>query len=172
RYSERGSWYYEVVEPGFKSNMTDIQAALGIHQLRRLDGFIARRRSIAARYAEAFQDLAEIRLPREAPGRGSTCHLYPIRLELDRLATGRADFIRNLKQAGIGTSVHFIPVHRHPYYRERYGYEPEQFPGAEEFYAGLVSLPLYPKMTDEDVQRVIGAVTAEIRKASRILCAA
>jgi dTDP-4-amino-4,6-dideoxygalactose transaminase len=158
RYTEAGSWYYEVLEPGYKYNMTDIQAALGIHQLRRLDGFIRRRQEIAALYDEAFSDLREILLPARLPGRNHTFHLYPIRIEAGRLQLNRSEFIEQLRARNIGTSVHFIPLHRHPYYRKRFGYSPQQFPVAEEIYRGLLSLPLYPKMTDRDAGDVVAAV--------------
>jgi dTDP-4-amino-4,6-dideoxygalactose transaminase len=158
RYSATGSWYYEVVEAGYKNNMTDIQAAMGIHQLRALDGFIARRREIAHRYGEAFAGMEEIVLPRERPDRNHTYHLYPIRLRPNRLSIDRQQFIDALREANIGTSVHFIPLHRHPLYQRKYGYRPEQFPVAEEIYSGLLSLPLYPKMSDTDVEDVIEAV--------------
>src|ERR1035441_6569687 len=158
RYTEAGSWYYEVVEPGYKYNMTDIQAALGIHQLRRLDGFIRRRQEIAAMYDEAFSDTPEILLPARLPGRNHTFHLYPIRLAAGRLQLNRSELIEELRARNIGASVHFIPLHRHPFYRQRYGYRPEQFPVAEEIYRGLPSLPLYPKMTGQDAHDVVAAV--------------
>jgi dTDP-4-amino-4,6-dideoxygalactose transaminase len=158
RYSETGSWYYEIVEPGYKDNMTDIQAAMGIHQLRQLDGFVQRRQELAALYDQAFSDLPEILLPRRMPGRNHTYHLYPLRLRADLLSVTRSEFIEELRARNIGTSVHFIPLHRHPFYRERYGYHPEQFPVCEEIYEGLLSLPLYPKMTDRDAADVIDAV--------------
>jgi dTDP-4-amino-4,6-dideoxygalactose transaminase len=158
RYTEAGSWYYEVVEPGYKDNMTDIQAALGIHQLRRLDDFNRRRRQIAASYHEAFAGLPELQLPRERPGRNHIYHLYPVELALERLRIDRAEFINQLKLANIGASVHFIPLHRHPFYQETYGYRPEQFPVADSIYRRLVSFPLYPKMSDQDVADVIAAV--------------
>jgi dTDP-4-amino-4,6-dideoxygalactose transaminase len=158
RYTEAGSWYYEVLEPGFKYNMTDIQAALGIHQLHRLDGFVRRRQQIAGRYNEAFSDLPEIHLPTQLPGRNHTFHLYPIRLNRDLLQLSRSEFIDELRTRKIGASVHFIPLHRHPLYRDRYGYRPEQFSVAEQLYQGLLSLPLYPEMTDHDVADVIEAV--------------
>jgi dTDP-4-amino-4,6-dideoxygalactose transaminase len=158
RYSETGSWFYEVLEPGFKSNMTDIQAAIGLHQLRRLESFIDRRRAIAARYDSAFGSLDLIELPRELPDRRHVYHLYAVRLREDLLAIDRNAFIDLLKQAGIGASVHFIPLHRHPYYRDTFGYRPQQFPLAERFYSGLVSLPLYPRMSDADVEDVATAV--------------
>lgn len=158
RYSETGTWYYEVLEPGYKCNMTDIQASLGLHQLRRLDQFGERRRAMAQRYTVALQDLAEIELPRELPGRHHVYHLFPIRLRENLLRVDRGAFIAQLAERRIGASVHFIPLHRHPYYRDTNSYEPEQFPGAERFYRGLLSLPLYPRMTDDDLEDVIEAV--------------
>jgi dTDP-4-amino-4,6-dideoxygalactose transaminase len=158
RYTEAGSWYYEVLEPGYKYNMSDMQAALGIHQLRRLDGFVLRRQEIAAMYTRAFSDLPELLLPTRLPGRTHTFHLYPIRLNADLLSLKRPAFIEELRARNIGTSVHFIPLHRHRFYRERYGYEVNQFPICEELYQGLLSLPLYPAMTDQDVTDVIEAV--------------
>jgi dTDP-4-amino-4,6-dideoxygalactose transaminase len=165
RYSAAGSWYYEVVEAGYKSNMTDIQAAIGIHQLRSLDGFIARRREIARRYGEAFAGMEEIEPPHERPDRSHTYHLYPIRLVPERLGMDRQQFIDALRQANIGTSVHFIPLHRHPFYQRKYGYRAEQFPVAEGIYSELLSLPLYPKMSDADVEDVIEAVRATVARA-------
>lgn len=154
RYTETGSWYYEVLEPGYKDNMTDIQASLGLHQLRKLEPFITRRREIAAVYDSAFATLPDIELPRELPGRRHVYHLYAIRLK----AHDRGEFIDSLRRRNIGASVHFIPLHRHPYYRETYGYRPEEFPVAERLYSGFVSLPLYPRMTDSDVADVVEAV--------------
>jgi dTDP-4-amino-4,6-dideoxygalactose transaminase len=158
RYTEAGSWYYEVVEPGYKYNMMDIQAALGIHQLRRLDGFIKRRQELAAFYDTAFAKVRGLLLPPRLPGRNHTFHLYPIQLKDGSLDLNRAQFIDELQSRKIGTSVHFIPLHRHPFYRERYGYQLSQFPVAEDIYQGLVSLPLYPKMTDQDANDVVTAV--------------
>jgi dTDP-4-amino-4,6-dideoxygalactose transaminase len=155
RYSENGSWYYEVVEPGFKYNMTDIQASLGLHQLRRLDEFIRIRQEIAMSYREGFAGVPELLLPRELPDRSHVYHVYPVRLDLSRLRIDRAGFIRALHQARIGASVHFIPLHRHPFYQKTYGYGPEQFPCCEELYQGLLSLPLYPRMSSTDVSNVI-----------------
>jgi dTDP-4-amino-4,6-dideoxygalactose transaminase len=164
RYTEAGSWYYEVVEPGYKNNMTDIQAAMGIHQLRALDGFIARRREIAARYDAAFADVQEIVLPRPRPDRTHTYHLYPIRLAADRLSINRAQFMEELRRRRIGSSVHFIPLHRHSYYQKTYGYSSNQFPVAERVYSFLLSLPLYPVMSNTDVADVIEAVRAIVHE--------
>jgi dTDP-4-amino-4,6-dideoxygalactose transaminase len=160
RYSETGSWYYEVVEAGFKYNMTDLQAALGLHQLRRLDGFIQSRQEFARQYREGFAGVPELILPVELPDRNHVYHLFAVRLDLSRLRIDRADFIKQLQKARIGASVHFIPLHRHPYYQKTFGYGPEQFPCCEELYRGLVSLPLYPRMSQTDVSDVIDVTRA------------
>lgn len=162
RYSSAGSWYYEVADLGYKYNMMDLQAALGIHQLRKLDALNARRSQIAAKYNAAFASIDEIDTPDELPDRSHVYHLYPIRIH--GLCIDRAVFINELKKANIGTSVHFIPLHRHPFYRERYRYRIADFPMAEQIYTGLVSLPLYPKMTDDDVQDVIDSVRHIVKK--------
>jgi dTDP-4-amino-4,6-dideoxygalactose transaminase len=158
RYTSAGSWYYEVVLPGYKNNMTDIQAALGIHQLQQLDDFIATRRRYAHLYDEAFAGLTEVETPVVHLDRDHAYHLYVIRLVLDRLAIDRAQFIEALKAHNIGTSVHFIPVHLHPFYQERFGYRRGDLPQAEAIYDRIISLPLYPRMTEADVTDVIQAV--------------
>ena len=164
RYARAGSWYYEVLEAGYKDNMTDIQAALGIHQLRRLDGFIRRRQELAARYTAAFAGVPELRLPRERPGRNHTYHLYPVQLVTNRLRIGRGEFIQCLGEAGIGASVHFIPLHRHPFYQKNYGYRTGQFPVADRICESLVSLPLYPSMSDADAGDVIECTRAILER--------
>jgi len=158
RYTSAGSWYYEVVLPGYKDNMTDIQAALGIHQLRKLDGFIGTRQRYARLYDQAFADLPEIETPITHPDRSHIYHIYVIRLNLERLTIDRAQFIEELKALNIGSSVHFIPVHLHPFYRETFGYRLGDCPVAERLYAQIISLPLFPGMTNHDVQDVIDAV--------------
>jgi dTDP-4-amino-4,6-dideoxygalactose transaminase len=169
RYTEEGSWYYEVLEPGYKDNMTDVQAALGIHQLRRLESFITHRRAIAAQYDHAFAQYDEMELPVELPDRKHVYHVYPIRLRPES-GISRAAFISQMKQANIGTSVHFIPLHRHPYYRDSLGCCLEHFPMAEQLYAGYVSLPLYPAMTREDVDDVVHAVQGIVGRARKNRC--
>jgi dTDP-4-amino-4,6-dideoxygalactose transaminase len=163
RYSAEGSWYYEVVLPGFKCNMTDIQAALGIHQLRKLPRFQERRRAIVARYQAAFEALPQVETPVELGGAESSWHLYVLRLQTDLLTIDRAQFIEEMKKRRIGTSVHFIPVHLHPYYRDKYGFRPDGFPVAYREYQRLVSLPLYPRLSDQDVSDVIEAVQDTVR---------
>ena len=156
RYGKSGSWEYEVLAPGYKANMTDIQASLGIHQLRRLDNFIGTRREFADCYAKAFAKLPELRIPNQRSD--STYHLYVIRLNLNRLSINRAQFIAELKDHNIGSSVHFIPVHLHRYYQEHFGYERGIMPVAEELSDQIVSLPLCPAMSITDVSDVISSV--------------
>lgn len=156
--SDKPSWYYEVVAPGFKYNMPDIAAAIGIHQLRKVEQFRLRRKAIALKYNEAFVDLP-LNVPYVARlGDKHAWHLYVIQLELERLSISRDRFIELMNREGVGTSVHFIPLHIHPYWRDRYGFNPEDFPVAYDVYQRAVSLPIYPKMTDDDVTRVITAV--------------
>jgi len=164
RYTSTGSWYYEVLLPGYKYNMTDIQAALGIHQLRKLDDFIAIRQKYARMYDEGFVDLPEVERPIIHPDRTHTYHLYVIRLNLERLTIDRAQFIEELKALNIGSSVHFIPVHLHPFYQRAFGYKSGDFPMAERIYERIVSLPLFPKMTEDDVKDVILAIKHIISK--------
>jgi dTDP-4-amino-4,6-dideoxygalactose transaminase len=163
RYSAQGSWQYDVVAPGFKYNMTDIQASLGLHQLKKLPRFHARRKEIAHRYMAAFSEMAEVQTPTERPEVEHAWHLYPIRLNLDMLTIDRAQFIEELRARNIGTGVHFIPVHTFQYYREKYGYKPEDFPVAYREYLRLISLPLNPRMTNQDVDDVIEAVQDVVR---------
>lgn len=164
RYSDSGTWYYEVVVPGFKCNMTDIQASLGIHQLKKLPKFQERRRYIVDSYNRAFSSLPEIKLPVERPGAKSAWHIYAIRLNLEMLRINRDQFINEMNKRKIGVSVHFIPNHIQPYYRNKYGYKPDDFPVAYKEYFRLVSLPIYPKMSDEDINDVIEAVVDIIKK--------
>lgn len=167
RYTAEGSWYYEVVVPGFKCNMTDIQAALGLQQLRKLAAFQARRREIVQRYHQAFAPLVELQTPVERANVEHAWHLYVLRLNLDRLKINRAQFIEELKALNIGTSVHFIPVHLHPYYRDKYHFQPTDFPVAFREYQRIVSIPLYPRMSDRDIEDVIEAVTQVVNRYRR-----
>lgn len=158
RYGKGGSWFYEVVLPGFKYNMTDIQAAIGLVQLRRLAAFQTRRGQIAEMYNLAFSKVESLQVPSQRPEVEHAWHLYTLRLNLDRLAISRDQFIEELKDRNIGTSVHFIPVPMHPYYRDKYGYKPSDLPVAFENFQRLISLPLHPGLSDADVRDVIDAV--------------
>lgn len=163
RYTAEGSWYYEIVAPGFKYNMTDVAAALGLRQLTKQDRFRAERAQIAARYEEAFATLAEVQVPRMPDWAETSWHLYILRLDLERVAVDRARVIKALAAENVGTSVHFIPLHCHPWYRQRYGFTPEAFPHAYDQYQRTVSLPIFPGMDDRDVDDVIAAVGKVIR---------
>jgi len=167
RYSNEGSWYYEVHSPGYKYNLTDIAGAMGIEQLKKCERFWHARQRIAARYDEAFADLPEIQRPTQASDVQHAWHLYVIQLELERLGIDRAAFVNALKDEGIGTSVHFIPLHLHPFYRDAGGYQPGDFPIATRVFDRIVSLPIYPSMSDENVDRVIAAVTRTIKRHRR-----
>jgi len=167
RYSAEGSWYYEVSVPGFKYNLADLQSALGLHQLARLEVMVQRRTELAARYHAGLCDLPEIELPTVRSGIRHAWHLYVIRLRLERLEINRAEFIERLKSEGIGTSVHFIPLHRHPYYRNRFGFQPADFPVADAAYERLISLPLYTRMTERDVDDVVKAVHRVVQRNRR-----
>jgi dTDP-4-amino-4,6-dideoxygalactose transaminase len=158
RYTAEGNWYYEIIALGYKYNMTDMAAALGIAQLRKADFFQQRREEIAARYNNAFWKLPQIETPVTRDCVQHSWHLYVIKLNLEQLIIDRNQFIEELKSRGIGTSVHFIPLHIHPYYRDTYGYKPEDFPVANETFKRIITLPMYPKMTDEDVKLVVDAV--------------
>jgi dTDP-4-amino-4,6-dideoxygalactose transaminase len=158
RYSATGNWFYEVVEPGFKYNLTDMAAALGLHQLRRLSQFQQRRREVWDQYNAAFSSLGCIETPAERPGFVHALHLYVMRLRLDRLSLSRNEVIERMKDLGIGVSVHFIPIHLHPYYRDKYGYKPADFPVAVSNYERMLSLPLHAGLLDSEVDRIIQAV--------------
>jgi dTDP-4-amino-4,6-dideoxygalactose transaminase len=158
RYSDKGAWFYEVVAPGFKYNMTDIAAALGLRQLQRLDAFDLRRQEIARRYTEALSDCPAVETPTSRPDVHHAWHLYVLRLNLAELVIDRAEFISQLQARNIGVSVHFIPIHLHPYYRDRYGWRPEDLPVAFEQFQRTVSLPIYPRMSDGDIADVVAAV--------------
>ena len=156
------SWYYEVVAPGFKYNLTDIAAALGLQQLKKARAFQQARQRIAAMYGAAFAGLPLVLPPQPRPGDQHAWHLYALRLA-DGLPLARERFIERLFDAGIGCSVHYIPLHLHPYWRDRYALRPEQFAQSQKAYERSVSLPLYTRMSDADVQRVVDAVRGFLR---------
>jgi dTDP-4-amino-4,6-dideoxygalactose transaminase len=164
RYSQKGSWYYEVIYPGFKYNMTDVQAAIGLHQMDRTEAFLKRREQIAAAYEDTFGPLPELVTPYTQENVKNVRHLYTILLKTDLLDIDRAGFIEELKGMNIGTSVHFIPVHLHPYYKETFGFKEGDFPVAEKTFRRIISLPIYPKMTNEDAKDVIEAVKTVVER--------
>jgi dTDP-4-amino-4,6-dideoxygalactose transaminase len=158
RYSSEGTWYYEVEEAGYKYNFTDLQAALGLVQLSKCDALCEARRQIAERYTRAFSEVPGLETPVIREDRTSAWHLYVLRLRPDRLRITRDRFIETLRDWSIGTSVHFIPLHAHPFYRSTYGYKAEDFPHAEREYQRCLSLPIFPTLTESDVDRVIQTV--------------
>jgi len=159
RYSAQGaSWYYQVVAPGYKYNLSDLAAAIGRVQLARADELWDARRRIALAYRQGLRDLEYLRLPDEQPGH--SWHLFMIRLNLQRLSVDRDRFAEELGARGIGVSVHFIPLHLMPYYRRRYRLRPQDYPAALAAYRSTLSLPIYAGLTDEQVQRVISTVRA------------
>lgn len=164
RYAQGGAWRYDVVAPGFKYNMTDIQAALGIAQLRRFPQLQARRRQIVALYQGAFQTCAALELPVVRPEAEHAWHLFPIRLVPGALSIGRDQFVEELTRRNIGVSVHFIPIHLHPYYKQRLGHAPDDFPTALGAFERMLSLPLNPVMTDADAADVIEATLDVVAK--------
>ena len=157
------SWYYEIVAPGFKYNLTDIAAALGIHQLKRAQAFHRRREQLAALYDQGLAALPVITPPRPKDGDSHAWHLYVLQLT-DAAPLERDPLIERLFAAGIGCSVHYIPLHLQPYWRDRYALRPEQFPNSERAYRRMLSLPLYTRMSDDDVHRVVDAVRAALSK--------
>jgi dTDP-4-amino-4,6-dideoxygalactose transaminase len=167
RYDKGGSWYYEVVAPGFKYNMTDIQASIGLQQLKKLERFQRRRREVVRAYHEAFRNVDALETPVERPDVEHAWHLYVLRLRPQALRIGRDQFIEELKARQIGTSVHFIPIHVHPYYRDKYGYRPEDFPVAHSNSLRILSLPIHPELSDQDAADVVEAVLDVVRSHRR-----
>ncbi len=158
RYTQNGSWSYEILAPGFKYNLTDIAAAIGIHQLRKCHAFHQRRLAIANQYDAGLAGVPGIVLPEVDDRQAHGWHLYVIQVDSEQLNIGRNEFIDKLIARNIGVSVHFIPLHVHPYYRERYSLQPTDYPNAMAAYERIISLPIYAKMGDEDVRHVIDAV--------------
>lgn len=159
RFGQRGAWRYDVNYPGYKSNLSDLQAAVGVHQLARFEAFQSRRREIAGLYRASFAQFPAVKMPaHDAPGRESAFHLFQLLLDLRRLTVGRDEIIELLRKENIGANVHYLPVHLFTYYRKRFGYRKGMYPRAEAAGASVVSLPIYPAMTNEDVCDVIAAV--------------
>ena len=163
----RGTWVYEMTELGYNYRITDIQCALGRSQLAKLPGWIERRREIARAYDEAFRDLVQAEPLAVRPWAEPAYHLYVLRLNLEALRADRAEVFQRLRARGIGVNVHYVPVHLHPFYRERFGTGPGLCPAAEAAYERLLTLPLFPAMTDRDVDRVIGEVRGVLKECAR-----
>ncbi len=158
RYSNGGSWDYRIVSPGYKYNLTDIAAAIGIHQLERAETMRRQRELIARIYLREFAGMPEIGLPPDDENRINSWHLFPLRLRLERLSIDRNDFIEELKRCGIGYSVHWRPLHRHPYYAEQIGWKKQLFPAATRLWSQIVSLPIFPSMTAREINCVTKTV--------------
>ena len=158
RYTASGSWYYEVVAPGYKYNLTDVAAAMGLAQLARAEAMRDRRAAIARRYAEVLGARGDVELLSHAGDRTHAHHLFVMKPRLEMLSVDRDRLVAELKERGIGCSVHFIPLHMHPYYRETFGYRPSDLPTAEAAYRRSISLPLFSAMSDAQVERVLAAV--------------
>ena len=167
RFTSEGSWYYEIMAPGFKYNLTDIAAAIGLHQLRKAERFRVERERVARTYRARMASFPEVILPGEDPNRINSWHLFVIRLRLDQLTIDRAGIISLLKEAGIGTSVHWMPLHMHPYYRQAYGYGPEDLPVSTRLYPEIISLPIFPSMRDEEVAFVCDSLSSILTKHQR-----
>lgn len=164
RYTSAGSWAYDIVAPGYKYNLTDVAAALGLAQLRRADELLARRRAVAARYDAGLRELSCLELPAESSDRRHAWHLYAVKLRLDRLRVDRDRFSALMKERGVGHSVHWRPLHMMSYYAKTYGLAPGAFPVAAGLYPRLLSLPIFPAMTDDEIDRAIDAVRAICRE--------
>jgi len=158
RYTDTGSWYYEVIAPGYKYNLSDVLACIGLGQLDRFEEFQRLRAERVALYQELLGGVPEMRRPTVRPEATHAWHLFAIGLELERLGCDRARFIQELKAENIGSSVHFIPIHFHPHFRETLGLREGQFPVAEDAYRRAISLPLFPRMSAGDVEDVCAAV--------------
>ena len=156
----QGPWYYEQIDLGYNYRLTDLQAALGIAQMRRLEGFVARRQEIARRYDALLEGLP-LKTQRRDPESVSGLHLYVVQLDLDRVTAGRRAVFDRMRASGIGVNVHYIPIHTQPYYRDL-GFRDGDFPAAEAYYAGAITLPMFPDLTDEDQDRVVAALKAAI----------
>jgi perosamine synthetase len=168
RYMNEGSWYYEIIAPGYKYNFTDVAAAIGLQQLRKAGQFHERRVELVRLYLRKLKDVEEFVLPQAQPDRIHSWHLFVIRLRLDRLTINRSDFITKMAEAGIGTSVHYTPLHLHPYYREHFGYQPSDLPCMTRVYPEIITLPLYPGLKDPELDyvcRTIKSLVAKHRKA-------
>ena len=164
RYSATGSWYYEVQDAGYKMNLCDILSALGRAQLKKVNQFWQERCQIRAKYDDAFRSMPELQLPPADAGDVHAWHLYILRIRPELLEVNRNQFIEELKKLGIGTSVHFIPLHLHPYYARTYGYHEKDFPNANDAFSRCLSLPIYPDMSEQEVQRVIASVEGVVQK--------
>jgi perosamine synthetase len=161
---EAGSWYYEMTDLGYNYRLTDFQCALGLSQLKKLDGWVARRRQIADMYNTALAEIAGVEPLATSPDVAHSYHLYVLRINAEKPGVGRDYVFQQLREQGIGVNVHYIPVHLHPFYRKKYGTGPGLCPAAEKAYEEILSLPMFPRMTDKDVQEVITALSKVLKR--------
>ena len=154
----KGPWYYEIQTPGYNFRLTDMQCALGLSQFKKLDKFVQRRREIVRQYNQAFRNVPGLMLPIEKAYAKSAYHLYPIRLRLELLKTGRRKIFEALREKGLGVQVHYIPLHLHPFYKKTFGYKKGDFPNAERYYERTISIPLFPGMTHAQARYVIKTI--------------
>lgn len=159
---EKGGWYYEIESPGFNYRITDIQSALAVSQMKNLEKFLRRRREIANFYNKAFGSVKELTLPVQKSYAKSAWHIYPVRLNLEKLRAGRRKIFEAFQKEGLGVQVHYMPLHLHPYYKKRFGYKLGDFPVAEKYYQRAITLPLFPRMTREEAQQVVKTVKKAI----------
>ena len=164
RYTSEGSWYYEVVAPGYKYNFTDIQAGLGLAQLKKVEFLHNLRIEIFRKYNDGFKNNGYLKIYSIRPDRESAHHLYPVEIRIEKLRINRAQFINELKEHNIGVSVHFIPLYRHPYYKNTYNLNENNYSNSEEIFSRIISLPIWPGMTDAQVERVIDVVNGLTKK--------
>ena len=167
RYTQNGSWSYEILAPGFKYNLTDMAAALGVRQLARAEEMRVEREALALRYRDALADVAELELPPNPADRIHAWHLFPIRLRLDRLKVDRNQVLEELKQGGVGCSVHWRPLHLHPYYQEEFGWRPDHLPVATALWERLISLPMFPGMRADEFDHVVRTLKAVCARHAR-----
>lgn len=167
RFSAEGSWFYEITAAGYKDNMTDVASSLGIHQLAQSEEFWKARSERAAWYTELLADIPEVATPPLLPNVQHAWHLYVIQVQPERLSITRNQFIEKLNAAGVGTSVHYTPLHLHPYYRDVWGYRPEDLPVARDAYQKIISLPLYPRLTRSDLEKVVDVIASISRENRR-----
>jgi dTDP-4-amino-4,6-dideoxygalactose transaminase len=167
RYDKSGSWYYEIHDLGFKYNLSDVHAAIGLAQLRRADEFMARRNLVASRYSSAFRGDKALQVPFVEGGIEHAWHLYVLRLHPERLRIGRNQFVEEMKARGVGVSVHCIPLHTMDFYQRNYGYRNGDFPVTEDLFSRCLSLPIYARMSDQDIDHVIASVLGIVRENRR-----
>lgn len=164
RFTQSGSWYYEIIAPGFKYNLTDVASSIGLHQLKKAIKLRKEREEIADRYYDGFADVDEIELPPKNEDRVHSYHLFYLRLKLDKLSIDRAQFIEEMRKKGIVPSVHWMPLHLHPYYKKKYGFKDKDFPAASKVWLRLISLPIFPGMTLKETDYVIENVKRLCKK--------